>query len=55
LRSAAAEPGFLGAVLDYLAANENLLIAFAEHRNVAPDTIMRARALLPGRDSQDDS
>ena len=55
LRSAAAEPGFLGAVLDYLAANENLLIAFAEHRNVAPDTIMRARARLPGRDSQDDS
>ena len=55
LRSAAAEPGFLGAVLDHLATNENLLIAFAEHRNVAPETIMRARALLTGRDSQDGS
>jgi hypothetical protein len=31
------------------------LIAFAEHRNVAPETIMRARALLIRSDSLDDS
>jgi hypothetical protein len=55
LRSAAAEPGFLGAVLDHLGANEALLIAFAEHQNVAPETIMQARALLAGRNAQDDS
>jgi hypothetical protein len=55
LRSAAAEPGFLGAVLDHLAANEALLIAFAEHQNIAPETIMKARTLLLGRSLQDDS
>ena len=54
LRAAAAEPGFLAAILDYLAAHEALLVAFAAHNNVAPETVMRARTLLGGKDAQDD-
>ena len=54
LRSAASEPGFLGAVLDYLAANEHLLIAFATHRNVTPDSVMRGRERLSGGRTQDE-
>jgi hypothetical protein len=54
LRSAAATPGFLGAILDHLAGNDALLIAFAAHRNVAPEVVMQARGLLVGRSAQDD-
>lgn len=55
LRSAAAEPGFLGAILDYLAAHDDLLIAFATHRNIAPEAVMRARERLHGGHAQEDS
>jgi hypothetical protein len=55
LRSAAAEPGFLAAVLDYLAANEALLIAFAADQNRAPGSVMQARQRLIAREAQDDS
>jgi uncharacterized protein DUF3572 len=55
LRSAAAEPGFLAAVLDYLAANEALLIAFAADQNRAPESVMQARQRLIAREAQDDS
>jgi hypothetical protein len=46
LRRAADEPGFLVAILDYLAGSEPLLIAFSEHVQRAPDYIMRARDRL---------
>ena len=49
LRKAAAEPTFLGAVLEYLAADEKLLIAFAESRNLPPEAILCARDALAGR------
>jgi hypothetical protein len=55
LRSAAAEPGFLAAVLDYLAANDALLIAFATDVNRAPEGVMQARQRLNAREAQDDS
>ena len=46
LREAAAEPTFLGAVLDYVAADEPLLIGFAESRGLSPDLVVRARDAL---------
>jgi hypothetical protein len=46
LRKAAAEPGFLPGVLDHVASDEVLLIAFAEDAGVAPERIGEARHLL---------
>ena len=52
LRKAAAEPGFLTGVLDYVAADEALLLAFAEAASIAPERIGEARHLLsPQADS----
>jgi len=48
LRSAASEPGFLTAVLDYLVADERLLIAFATREGLEPAAIVRARDSLAG-------
>lgn len=48
LRRRAAEPTFLGAVLDFLLANEALLIAFAEAGELPPETVGAARRRLPG-------
>lgn len=48
LREAAAEPGFLGCLLDHLASDERLLISFAESRNVKPEVVSRAREALAG-------
>lgn len=50
LRSRAADPEFLGFVLDFLLGDEDALIAFAEDAGVPPDAPMRARAALPGGD-----
>jgi hypothetical protein len=46
LRKAAAEPGFLLAVLDHLAQDEALLIAFATEEGIAPERVGEARHLL---------
>jgi hypothetical protein len=46
LRKAASEPGFLPGVLDHLAGDETLLVAFAEQAGVAPERIGEARHLL---------
>jgi Protein of unknown function (DUF3572) len=52
LRKAAAEPGFLSGVLDYVAGDEALLLAFAEAAGVAPERVGEARRLLsPEADS----
>ena len=48
LRPAAADPAFLGAVLDYFATNEALLVAFAERHGWRPEDMMRARERLAG-------
>ena len=50
LRERAAEPEFLGFVLDFLLGDEEMLIAFCSDNDVAPDRPMRARAALPGGD-----
>ncbi len=54
LRAAAAEPGFLGAILDYVAGDESLLIAFAAQQNLAPEIVMQARSRLVREEAQDD-
>lgn len=48
LRARAAEPEFLGFVLDFLLADEAMLLAFAEAEGVRPELVTRARAALPG-------
>ena len=44
LRSAAAQPGFLSGVLDYLGADEALLVAFASSRGLDPEAVGRTLA-----------
>jgi len=46
LRAAAAEPGFLGAVLDYLCSDESLLLAFAANSDHEAEAVIEAHALL---------
>jgi hypothetical protein len=46
LRAAAREPGFLSAVLDHLAGDERLTIAFAEAEGCDPGMIAAARDRL---------
>ncbi len=48
LRARAAEPDFLGFVLDFLLADEAALVAFAAAEHIRPELPMRARAALPG-------
>ncbi len=48
LRAAAAEPGFLASVLDYLLSDEPLLIAFAQAEGVAPERVAAARRAMEG-------
>lgn len=48
LRQAAASPGFLAGVLDFLAGEEKLLLEFAAHAEVPPDVIVQARLELGG-------
>ncbi|MDP6350935.1 MAG: DUF3572 domain-containing protein [Alphaproteobacteria bacterium] len=44
----AANPEFLGGVLDYLLADEALLVGFCQSHDLEPDLPGRARARLPG-------
>ncbi len=48
LRTAAGDPAFLGSVLDYLVADEALLVEFAADAGLKPETIARAHAALSG-------
>lgn len=46
IRAAAAEPGFLGGVLDFLMAHEPLLLAFCADGGMRPEEVTGAAALL---------
>lgn len=50
MKARAADPEFLGFVLDFLLGDEPALLAFCEAENLTPDRPMRARAALPGGD-----
>ncbi|HYZ43252.1 MAG TPA: DUF3572 domain-containing protein [Xanthobacteraceae bacterium] len=49
IRAASREPQFLLGVLDYLAADEPLLIAFAAENAIPPGAVMEARDTIAGR------
>jgi Protein of unknown function (DUF3572) len=46
LRTMTHDPGFAGAMLDYLCSKESLLMAFAEARGVDPSAVEHARQYL---------
>jgi hypothetical protein len=48
IRSSAADPAFLGGLLDHLLADESLLLIFAEEHGFKPDRVARLRRKLPG-------
>ena len=48
LRTAAADPAFLSSVLDYLVADEELLLAFAADAGLKPEAVARAHQALCG-------
>jgi hypothetical protein len=50
IRSAAAEPGFLAGVLNFLLAHEPTLLRFAEAEGVQPDRVAKAMRGLPTGD-----
>lgn len=50
LRIRAADPEFLGFVLDYLLSSDEMVEAFSRDAACPPDQPMRARAVLPGGD-----
>lgn len=48
LRERAADPHFLGAVLDYLMQQDDWVIGFARAANIPPQQVMEIRQSLPG-------
>ena len=53
LRTAAADPAFLGSVLEYLITDEGLLVAFAADAGLKPEAVARAHdALCGSRESE---
>jgi hypothetical protein len=49
IRAAAREPRFLAGVIDHIASDEPMLLAFATERGIDPNDVMRARDVLAGR------
>jgi hypothetical protein len=49
IRTAAREPSFLAGVLDHLADDESVMLAFAAETGLPPERIAQARTLLSGR------
>jgi hypothetical protein len=49
LRAAAREPGFLIGVLEHVAGDETLLLAFADEGEIDPQDVGRALEALAGR------
>ena len=52
IRAAAREPGFLLGVLDHLAGNESLLLAFARESEIDPEDVRVARTVLAGGEEE---
>jgi uncharacterized protein DUF3572 len=48
LRTAARDPHFLAGVLDFVAGDERLLVAFADEVEWKPQDVMQARTVLSG-------
>jgi len=54
IRNAAREPGFLAGVLQFIAAHEPTLLAFAQATGRDPASVTAALGALPGGDSRFD-
>jgi hypothetical protein len=52
LRRAAADPAFLAGVLDFVLADEPLLVAFARHAGIVPEGIAKARRAFGGSEAE---
>jgi hypothetical protein len=52
IREAAREPNFLAGVLDHVASDESLLLAFAEQSGIDPEDVGPARDALGGRNEK---
>src|ERR1043166_6341830 len=48
IRAAAADPAFLAGVLEHVASDESLLVAFAAEAAIKPEDVARARSILSG-------
>ena len=48
IRAGAANPAFLGGILDHLLGDESLLLIFAGEQQVRPERIVQLRRKLPG-------
>jgi hypothetical protein len=48
LRTRAAEPEFLGFVLDFIMRDDETILGFCHANNSAPDAVQQARATLGG-------
>lgn len=53
IREAAREPNFLLGVLDHLAGDESLLLAFANQNEIDPEQVAWAREVLAAQSSKD--
>ncbi len=51
VRARAADPGFLGFVLDFLLQDDAQVLAFARAAGMAPEEVALARRALPGGDT----
>ena len=54
IRAAAREPGFLAGVLQFVAAHEPTLLAFATHAGLRPEAVAEAIRTLPQGDERYD-
>ena len=54
LRAASTEPAFLSAVLDFFLGHEPSLMEFVKTRNISPESVVSARALLNSDEAQYD-
>ena len=54
LRNAAADPGFLAGVVDFLMGHEPTLLAFCEATGTKPEAVVRAHMVLSGPDNLGD-
>ncbi len=54
VRHAVNDPGFLSGILDFLMGHEPTLMAFCAANDVAPETVVRAHALLAGPQADHD-
>ncbi len=53
LRKAASSPGFLVAVLDHIASDESLILAFSANGGHDPASVLKARDVLAGPSAED--